>query len=754
LREIAESAIDRMSSGGAPSWGSFALRAEAAFRAALGREIALRRPFLWTPVAAGAGALLYFGADREPSFLAALALFLGAATAAFFARADARLFPLLVVFACAAGGFFSACWRAARVDAPVLSRIGVGELTGFVEEVDLRRDGARFLLRVASAQGLPGDAAPARVRLTTRGAPNFRAGDFVALKARLLPPAHASLPGGYDFARDAYFLRLGAVGSALGRIETIPAPEAPPLALRLYAGVDRWRNALASRVYERLQGDTGAVAAAMVAGKRDLLSEDAKELIRRAGIFHIVTISGIQMSLVAGIFFVGLRRLFALSRTLALNYPIKKWAAALAILGAVFYDVATGSRVGTERALVMTLIMLVAVLLDRPALSMRNLAFAVFFVIAFEPEALLGASFQLSFAAVAALVAVYEARMDTRAGFGDEPGAADVFLAGKRKARLGMRPPRAPTHGPGAALFATFCATLATASFMANDFHELSPYVLIGNPLTLAIIEFFAVPCALLGAFLFPFGLDGWVWSYLGVGIDIVLRLARVIASAPGAGLPVPSFAPFAIFFLALALLSVVLWRSAILRLTAIPFALIGLAGAAAHPAFDIAVAPAGDAAALRTEKGTLALIGKRPNVFAAEQWLRADADARSPAAAMGEGACDAFGCVAAAPDGRKLAIVARREALAEDCARADIVIAPFEAPLGCAAPVVIDQRKLRETGAVTLRFTSNAILWETARAKGEDRPWSKAPPARPAPISHAAGPAGEAEAPDAADGG
>ena len=504
-------------------------------RLALEREVALRRPFLWSPVAAGAGALLYFAAEREPSFWATLVLFLVAAGLALKARAHPRLFAPLVVFACLSGGFFSAAWRASRVEAPVLAHVGVGELTGFVEELDQGREGARFLLRVASAEGLPGDMRPARVRLTLRGKPQFAAGDFVALKARLMPPAQASLPAGYDFAREAYFHRLGAVGSVLGRVETMPAPDPAPFSLRFFAAIDRFRNALAARVYERLQGDTGAIAAAMVSGKRDYLSDDAKELIRKAGIFHIVTISGIQMSLVAGVFFVGLRRLFALSRTLALNYPIKKWAAALALIGAVVYDLATGSRVGTERALIMTIVMLVAILSDRPAMSMRNLAFAAFFVILFEPEALLGASFQLSFAAVAALIAVYETRSDARY-WGED--AAPQLGAPSPWARFRSGFPRLATLGPAAALFATFFATLATASFMANDFHELSPYVLIGNPLTLAIIEFFAVPCALVGAALYPLGLDGPLWMYLGFGIELVLEIAHLIARRPARACP------------------------------------------------------------------------------------------------------------------------------------------------------------------------------------------------------------------------
>jgi len=702
----------------------------AAYRNAYARETELRRPFLWRAVAAGAGVVLYFSAEREPSLLLCFGTLAAVALLAFLTRRHARAHALFLALAFVAAGFGAGAWRTARVAAPVVPRVGVGDLTGFVEELDLRPAGARFILRVASAEGFPGGVVPARVRLTTRGEPAFAAGDFIALKARLTPPARAALPGGYDFARDAYFAKLGGVGNALGRIEAMPPPDPAPMSLRFFATIDRARNALASRVYKTIGGDAGAIAAAMVTGKRDFLSENAKDLIRRAGIFHIVTISGMQMTLVAGIFFVGLRRFLAMSETLALNYPIKKWAAALAIVGAVLYDIGTGSRVGTERALAMTLIMLAAALFDRPSLSMRNLALAAFFVIAFEPEAILGASFQLSFAAVAALIAVYEWRGDHLAqsrARAPGPGLRSRF-AEWREAMIERL-----LHGPGAALLATLCATSATASFMANDFHELSPYVLIGNPLTLAVIEFFAVPCALIGAALYPFGLDGLVWRYLEMGIGLVIWLAGLIASAPGASLHVRAFAPWAIVFFALAVLSAVLWRSWTLRATAIPLALIGLMGATGGAGFDIAVPATGDAAALRLPSGALTVLGRKASAFAAEQWLRADADGRAGAQAGGGASCDEDGCVARAVDGRVVSLVTSRAALLEDCARAAILITPLRAPDGCAAPIVIDRRKLVETGAASLRLARDgSVAWTTARGVEEDRPWSPRPAGNP----------------------
>ncbi len=735
-------------------------RLTALYRAALAEEIALRRPFLWRAVAAGAGVSLYFAAAREPPLPLCLALAGLGATLAYVTRAHPRARTLFLTLTFIALGFTSGAWRTARVKAPIVPRVGIGELTGFVEEIDPRRNGARFILRLASAEGLPNDVIPARVRLTTRDEPVFAAGDFIALKARLMPPARAALPGGYDFARDAFFIRLGGVGSVLGKIEILPPPDPAPLDLRFFAAVDRLRNDLAQRVYGAIGGDAGAIAAAMVAGKRDFLSQDARTLIRRAGIFHIVTISGVQMTLVSGIFYVGLRRLLALSQTLALNYPIHKWAAALAILGAIIYDLGTGSRVGTQRALAMTAIMLGAAIVDRPSLSMRNLALAAFCVIAFEPEALLGASFQLSFAAVAALIAVYEWRNDymknsmTNSAANLMANSMPDYVAGSRAVTAPSAQPVGAfaewreiflerlLHGPGALLLATLCATSAAAAFMAADFHEISPYVLIGNPLTLAIIEFFAVPCALLGALLYPLGLDGFVWFYLKLGIDLVMWLAGLIAAAPGASLPVKAFAPWALVFLSLAVLSAVLWRSWPFKATALPFLLVGLIGARDGAAFDIAIAPTGDAVALRQANGALALIGMNPQAFAAEQWLRADADPRAASDAAG-GGCDALACVGRAIDGSFVSVVTERAAFVEDCARAAMIVTPLRAPTGCAAPIVIDRDRLAETGAITLRFRQSQdeaqveatigprVDWTMARENGEDRPWSPKPETR-----------------------
>jgi competence protein ComEC len=250
--------------------------------------------------------------------------------------------------------------------------------------------------------------------------------------------------------------------------------------------------------------------------------------------------------------------------------------------------------------------------------------------------------------------------------------------------------------------------------------------VLIGNPLTLAMIELFAVPAALLGSVLYPFGLDGWVWSYLGAGIAAIMKIAGWIGSAPGANISLPAFAPWSIVCLTLAVLSAVLWRTTLLRLTALPLLALGLLGAASGGRFDLAVPPAGDMAALRDADGQLTLLGKRNDNFASKQWLRADADPRNGAERTGN--CDAHGCVGLLRNGESAALVLDTSAFHEDCARAQVVISPLYAPRSCAAKILLDRARLIETGAVTLSFGEKGVVWRTARAAGEDRPWSLAP--------------------------
>lgn len=707
------------------------LRAVVRWLGACAREEAeQRRLFLWLPVFFGTGILLYFAAGREPVLPVAAAspLLAGWAALAFFRRRWTRAMCTALAACFVFAGFAAGALKTARVGAPVIERMLLAKATFFVEAIDHRTNGARLVIRPASIEGLAAGGIPERVRVSMRWRPDFSAGVSLRATLRLLPPPVSVEPGGYDFSRDAYFLAIGAVGNLVSRPERIASLEAPVLA-RFNAWVDRARNWLTARIAAVIGGTNGAVAAALVTGKRGTIPEEANEDLRAAGIYHIVSISGLHMVLAAGLFLWALRALFAIFPALSLSRPIKVWSALFAMAGAIAYCIFSGAEVATQRALIMTLVMLGAIVAGRPAISMRNLALAALVVLALDPNALLGPSFQMSFAAVGAMVAAFEHRSgqpDTSDPWGMRAMTADP--SGDLRSD--------PVNRIVLVLFAmaitTLVASIATDPYALYHFHRITPYGLLGNILVLPLIEFVVMPAAVIGVIASFFGLDGPVWWLMGQGVGFMMDVAKWVAGLSGSVVFLPAFGPAAVLMMTLGLLWLILWQTAI-RWAGVAIAAAGIVMAAGTPSPDLIVSGQGRIAAYRNSAGKLDVLNARSNPFGVAQWLASDADRRKPESPGLEGAgrCDPKGCIGRLRDGRVLALVLTLDALGEDCARADIVITPLQTGGLCREPEqVIDRAWLRTHGAS--RFYLNpdgTIRSETARSRLYDRPWSRRPP-------------------------
>ncbi len=675
-------------------------------------EAEQRRLFPWLAVAFGAGILAFFTAtDGMPSLWAPLvAAAACAATLPFLGARPAALAVALGLMA-ALLGFAASALRVAQVAAPVLTRTIIAPLEGLIESLEEREEGARLVVRVASLGTMAAAERPVRVRVSFKKAPPLRPGDFIAATARLLPPPEAARPGGYDFARDAYFRGIGAVGSLLGKIAVKPPPEPVPWSLRLAAAVDDARNALTRRITDANGGQAGAVAAALVTGKRGLIAPATNDTLRAAGIYHVVSISGLHMVLAAGVVFWLVRAGLALVPFLALAWPIKKIAAALAMVGVTAYCVFSGWDIAAERSLVMTLIMLGAILVDRPALSMRNLALAALIALSHEPEGLLGPSFQMSFGAVAGLIAcarLIDGGMFRRDGAG----------------RIGRLIALSLTTVVGT-LGTTLVAQVATAPFATYHFQTVQPFGLIGNALTLPLVSLAVMPAAVLGIVAYPFALDQPVWWLMGLAVRGMLTISGWIQGLGRANVVVPAFGTAALGCLAAGLLLATLPVSR-LRWLALPPALLGL-GLATMPArYDIYVDRQGSGAAVRRADGSLVALG-RPSNFVLEQWLKADGDGRPGAQATGGSVCDRIGCTLRLADGRAVALLKDRRGFAQDCAKASVLITALAAPPGCAAALVIDRAYLASHGAVAIRVEPNGFILADTHEPGRTLPWRPA---------------------------
>jgi len=446
------------------------------------------------------------------------------------------------------------------------------------------------------------------------------------------------------------------------------------------------------------------------------------------------------MVLAAGVVFWLVRAGLALVPALALAWPIKKIAAGAAMLGVTAYCAFSGWDVAAERALIMTLVMLGAILVDRPALSMRNLALAAMLALAREPEALLGPSFQMSFGAVAGLIACAPL-LDGRVFRTDSQSRIARAASWLATAVVGT-------------LATTLVAQIATAPFATYHFQTMQPFGLVGNALTLPLVSLAVMPAAVLGMLAYPFALDRPVWWLMGLAVRGMLDISAWIAGFGQANVVLPAFGTGALALLAVALLVATLPVSR-LRLLALLPAGLGLALAASPTRYDIYIDRDGAGAAVRGKDGRLVVLGRPPG-FVLEQWLKADGDGRRPETVTGAVGprCDRLGCTVLALDGRAVALVTDKRAFPEDCARADILISRLRAPPGCAAPLIADRSFLAAQGATAIRLGATGPEVASTRGAGPPKPWQPRPPATAAMPAAASEPfaAGDPGAADPTD--
>lgn len=694
--------------------------------------------FSWLPVALGAGIAGYFALPREPGLWAALAP-LPVATVVWLAcRRGSILAMLAGLLVAASVGLALAKIRSDRVAAPVLERrMGLVEVRGFVELVEPRQTrGERLTLRVTSIEGLAAEKLPRRVRIRTMSASaGLKPGDAVKVKATLAPPSGPVLPGGYDFARGAYFQGLGGIGYALTRaeIDTKAGSTASAL-LQWQAAVARLRQEIGARVTASLPGQTGAIANALITGERGGISAATNEAFRDSGLFHMLSISGLHMAIMGGAVFYALRFAFALVPSVALRYPIKKWAAVAAIIASFAYLMISGAAFATVRSALTITIMFLAILLDRPAIAMRNVALAALIILMIWPESLNDVGFQMSFAAVVALVACYEDlrhRLLVRNAWPE--GALSnigLFFAG--------------------IVLSTLIASIAVGPFAAYYFHKGQQLAIVANVIATPICNLIIMPAALGALVLMPLGLEGLALAIMGFGVNLTIACAEWVAALPGATTRIAAIAPHAFLMMVSGGLWFLLWHQRP-RLLGLALLLAGIALAPFTPRPDILVGRDGRLIAVRAGDASLVALAAPQSGFELSRWLDHDGDGRSQKEAVAAPGfrCDAAGCTAKVR-GLIVAHPRHASAIAEDCTRADIVLMTVPQPKGCTAPkAVVDFFAVRARGTHAL-YVAPAdqgrpprIRIETVADSRGDRPWSRLPwwaTARDGAANHDAG--------------
>ncbi len=663
------------------------------FGAVFEREMEAGRGFLWLPVLFGAGIVTYFALPAEPSAVALLIATAALAAAAWRSRNRVSIYRVFVALTALTAGVTVMKVRTDIVAAPVLSREMTTTVSGWVAEREAAsRGGVRVLLTVHDMTNVAPAATPKKVRITVHSrADAISVGDAISVLARLRPPSGPVMPGGYDFARADFYDGVGGGGFAYGAAKPADVGEAP-LGIRLATPVARMRQTIRERIIAALPGDNGQIAAALVMGDRRGISEATQDAMRSSGLGHILAISGLHMALVAGSAFWLIRALLALSPALAINRPIRKWAAAGALTVGAVYLAISGSGVATQRAFIMLAVMLVAVMIDRRAITLRNVALAALIVLLIEPESLLTASFQMSFAATLALVAGYEAiseradRALVLVDLGDRGVTKRFWLSAR------------------SLLLTSLIAGLATMPFAIYHFQRAAPLTLFANLAAMPMVALVVMPMAFLAVLLMPFGLESLPLTVMGLGLDWVVSVARVTAgwTEGWGGVPMPPVA--ALLLVVVGFLWLSLWRERWRLAGLLPIA-AALAVVLLAPRPDILIDEGGTTVAVRAADGAYRMIGVKENRFVVENWLRADGDPRPVSEALSEGVrCDPLGCVTDSADDTLVAVSLKPGAFADDCRLAAVVVSRFSAPESCAdRATVIDGATLARGGAQAL---------------------------------------------------
>ncbi|MCB1721233.1 MAG: ComEC/Rec2 family competence protein, partial [Alphaproteobacteria bacterium] len=511
--------------------------------------------FLWAPVCMGVGIIVYFMGAREPSALWGPGIILAVLGVYRFARPYEVLRFACLALLCVACGFSAAALRTHSVYTPILQKkMAPVQVSGTVESLEYfpGENGVRAVLGAVRIEKLGEDEMPRRVRISFRNGEGLSVGAHIEVLAGLNPPSPPVLPGGFDFQRYMFFKGIGAVGFAYGAPRRVEERGNGGLLASLQA----LRTRIALNAVQK-SAHNGGVAAALLVGQRTAITEDDQEAMRGAGLAHMLAISGLHIGLFFGFVFFIVRFGLALIPRLALRYPIKKYAAMCAMLATVCYMFLAGAGVPTQRAVLMTGVVFAAILLDRSPISMRLVAFAAIVILLIAPESLLSASFQMSFGAVAGLVAFYgELR----------PVWSRLYRKAGRVRRVGL-------YVLGVSI-TSVVATLATAGFTLYHFQQLAVYGLPANILAMPILAFVVMPFAVLHFLLMPFGMERIALSVMGWGIGLILDVAHFVSGLDHAVLYGRVWSGFALALFSAGFVMLVLLKGRLRIIAAIAFIL------------------------------------------------------------------------------------------------------------------------------------------------------------------------------------
>jgi competence protein ComEC len=680
----------------------------------------------WLAIAFAAGIGLWFALANAAQWLALLCACLAAAIGAFGLLSREGQFAYLrqslgLVALAIAAGCLTVWAKSQLVGAQPIAQPVAASITGTV--IARQEQPAEERVRLVLAIREPGGARAIRVRINLPLASDKAEaieGAVVRLRVRLMPPAPPMLPGSYNFARTAWFDGIAATGSALGPVELVAPGGAG-------GSIGQLQRRLAEHVHAQLPGSTGGIAAAFASGDRGGIADADEAAMRDSGLTHLLSVSGLHVSaVVAGGYFVAIG-LLALWPWLALRVRLPVVAAGAGALSGIAYTLLTGAQVPTVRSCAGAILVMLALALGREPLSLRMLAIAALFVMLLWPEAVVGPSFQMSFASVLAIVALH----------GSAP--AKQFLA-PREEGWAMRSLR----WLAMLVLTGLVIELALMPMAFYHFHRAGIYGALANTVAIPLTTFVAMPLIAMALLLDSIGMGGPVWWLAGKSLEVLLAIAHWTAARPGAVNHIPAMGEWRFLLFIAGALWLALWRGRVRLLGLIPATVAALSLLMLRPP-DLLISGDGRHVGIAGEADESLLVLRDGRSSYALDNLTESAGMAGKTVLLADwpgASCSKDYCTLVLRRGGRdwrLLIASSmhavpERALAAACDVNDVVIAPRWLPRSCKPRwLKADRTMLGKTGGLAIDL-DNARIVTVAEGEGQHGWWHEVvrPPFRP----------------------
>ncbi len=573
---------------------------------------------LWLPVAFALGIGIYFLLPSELSIWWTLGVIELTLLGAWLARFRANILKAIAVWSIVLAGFslvqLKAVWLS---NVPLVKQEQRLYLTGRVVKTDTNYRGNQRLV-LEDMKDYDGNEVVGRYKLTvTSRGRKVNVGECVEMVAEVRPLYQTSMVGAYQLDRKAYFEGLNGTGFVSSRVLPIACEKTSAFGVKFDALVSRIREKIVERIAAVLPADEAGIAAALVAGERGGISQKITEEYRDSGLAHFLSISGLHMSMIAGMMFFLIRLVMALVPSLAIAYNSKKTAAVAAIIMSMVYLLISGAEIPAQRAFIMTFIVLLGVLFDRKAISMRMIAWAALAVLIISPQALVSASFQMSFAAVVALIAFYERFAEDLHRFLNGNGDKNISLFSRMVRILWA-------YFIGI-MISDLVASVATLPFAIYHFNQIALFTTLTNLLAGPIIGFVIMPFILAALLLMPLGLDVLPLKLVGWGIGEVNKITAWVAGMDDAAIPVLSMPEWGLVLIVLGGLWLCIWQRRWRLLGILPI-VIGFASIALTKVPDVMVDETGEVFGVKDNNNHLVILPSRGNAYLKNVWLEKNA--------------------------------------------------------------------------------------------------------------------------------